>query len=60
MSQEAGTGKEFQALLADIEEAGTEGGALDKACSDLQALIAGLKVPASLAKEAGMDPDQTL
>ena len=60
MLQEAGKGKEFQALLAEIEEAGMEEGALDKACSDLQAVIAGLKVPASLAKEAGMDPDQAL
>ena len=51
--QEAGKGKEFQQLLAEIEEAGSEGGALDKACSELQALISSLKVPANLAKEAG-------
>lgn len=51
--QEAGKGKEFQKLLAEIEDAGSEGGALDKACSELQALISSLKVPANLAKEAG-------
>lgn len=53
--QEAGKSKAFQALLADIEKAETEGGALDKACSELQALISDLKVPANLAKETGTD-----
>lgn len=52
--QEAGKGKAFQALLADIEKAETEGGALDKLCAELQDLIADLKMPANLAKEAGV------
>ena len=52
-AQEAGKGKEFEALLSDIEEASLEGGALDKACNELQALVSGLKPPKQLSKEVG-------
>lgn len=51
--QEAGKGKEYQALLEEIEGAGLEGGALDQACNELQALVSALKPPKQLCKEVG-------
>ncbi|DBA93500.1 hypothetical protein WJX82_005630 [Trebouxia sp. C0006] len=51
--QEAGKGKEFEGLLAEIEGASLEGGALDKACNELQALVSGLKPPKQLSKDVG-------
>ena len=51
--QEGGQGKQFQALLKDIEEAALEGGALDKACNELQELLSGLQPPAQLCKDVG-------
>lgn len=51
VSQEGGQGKQFQALLKDIEEASLEGGALDKACNQLQELVSGLQPPPQLVKD---------
>lgn len=51
--QEGGQGKQFQALLKDIEEASLEGGALDKACNQLQELVSGLQAPPQLCKDIG-------
>lgn len=51
--QEAGQSEQFQALLKDIEGASLEGGALDKACSQLQELVSGLQAPPQLYKDVG-------
>ena len=49
--QEGGQGKQFQALLKDIEGASLEGGALDQACNELQELVSGLQPPPQLSKD---------
>lgn len=51
--QDAGKDKQFQALLKDIQEADLEGGALDKACNELQELVSSLKPPQQLCKDVG-------
>ena len=55
-AQEAGKGKEYKALLEEIESAKLEGGALDAACAKLQALVHACKPPASVLKEACESP----
>ena len=54
--QEGGHSKQFQALLKDIEGASLEGGALDKACNQLQELVSGLQPPPQLSKDVGKHP----
>lgn len=51
-AQEAGKAKEYEALLGEIESAKLEGGALDAACAQLQALVHACKPAASVLQEA--------
>ncbi|CAL8462111.1 g1642 [Coccomyxa elongata] len=50
--KESGKAAEFEELLGEIESAKLEGGALDAACSKLHKLVEGLRLPASILKEA--------
>ena len=50
--QEAGKGAEYEALLGEVEGARLEGGALEAACTQLQALVAAAMPPASIMKQA--------
>ena len=56
VTQEAGDSKAFEALLEDIEQAQLEGGALDKACQQLQQLVQGLSIPSQISKDVGEQP----
>ena len=51
--QAAGKAKDFESLLNEVETAQLEGSALDKACNQLQELVAQLQPAAGLLKDAG-------
>ncbi len=48
-----GKSKEFKQLLKQLQDASLEDGALDEACSKMQALVEAVAPPASILKEAG-------
>ena len=53
MLQAAGKAEDFESLLGEVETAQLEGSALDKACTQLQELVAQLQPAAGLLTDAG-------
>ena len=45
--------KDFKQLLKQLEDASPEGGALDEACSKMQALVSAVTPPSSILADAG-------